>query len=205
MALLAQPHAKNRKGTVAVHRWVNLQASTAGERGVCEASRRRSRRLARLYEAQRLLLKPDSAGAQRQLSSLLAKLWPRGVPAGFRARCLKLRNEISACLAERTREEAALKDKALRQWRSDMSSGNLKKLKSLAGGSRAVRRTRKVSSLSAKGRLLVPGSRLWSSSEPIGRAFGRSRENGGRTPLLLRRLCLRVSQRARDGKSRGSR
>ncbi|CAE7718653.1 dlpC, partial [Symbiodinium necroappetens] len=79
VALLAQPHVKNRKGTVAVHQWVNR------------------------LTFRRLLLEREA----------FVKLL-EGVPVGLRV--------FTA------REEAALKDKALKQWKSDMSSGNLRKL-----------------------------------------------------------------------------
>ena len=123
-----QAHYKNHKGHPGVHQMINLQTRSAGSCNRHESERRIGKQLARLYEARKLLLKPDSPAARLQLHRLLQKLWGSGGPAGFRQQWLKCTSEIIQCQAEQTRLAEERTASALSNWQADMRAGNLRKL-----------------------------------------------------------------------------
>ena len=127
-AAMLRPEQLHPKGLKVVRQTVNLATRSAGSCARTAKESKRAKRLARLYEAQRLLLlKPREQGRHPSLPALLRALWSEP-PRDFRALLLQVRSEIISLQSEQTREAEQLKNSRLKQWKQDMRENNLKKL-----------------------------------------------------------------------------
>ena len=127
--LLAQPGVRaQHKGQVAQHQWTPPVVHTAGHKGDCQGLKKNNRRLARLYELQRLASKDfdnDKPWLGPQACNLARKLWGQLADGRPWKVLAVVRQEIAGLKELRLFRQEKAKQEALKTWREGLKDPTL--------------------------------------------------------------------------------